>query len=191
MRLRPDGFLEAETFEEHMAPGILWVDDPEFAAAFSALVDRQDILELAESDAVPDEECGMDGESPVTHQLLRDGQLAIQHALNEHVARTEKIYDHIVGRADKALEVSQANALVLVKVESVLDAMMETRGEQIERLERVHTRVAALEAEGYIRKGERGLVAAIFHNKVVGWFVAVVLAAYAFLAHSTSGVAKP
>lgn len=39
MRLRPDGYLEAETFEEHMAPDVHWVENPEFSAAFAALVE--------------------------------------------------------------------------------------------------------------------------------------------------------
>ena len=34
MRERPDGMLEAENFAEHMAPGVRWMQDPEFAAAF-------------------------------------------------------------------------------------------------------------------------------------------------------------
>lgn len=36
MRERPDGYLEAETFEEHMMPGIRWIENDEFNAAFAA-----------------------------------------------------------------------------------------------------------------------------------------------------------
>lgn len=38
MRLRPDGYLEADTFEEHMHPDVQWIDDPDYAAAFAELV---------------------------------------------------------------------------------------------------------------------------------------------------------
>lgn len=38
MRERPDGLLEAETFEEHMMPGVTWIDDPAYAAAFADLI---------------------------------------------------------------------------------------------------------------------------------------------------------
>lgn len=38
MRERPDGMLEAETFEEHMMPGVTWHDDPAYAAAFADII---------------------------------------------------------------------------------------------------------------------------------------------------------
>lgn len=37
MRERPDGLLEAESFAEHMAPGVRWIEDPDFTAAFAAI----------------------------------------------------------------------------------------------------------------------------------------------------------
>lgn len=36
MRERPDGMLEAESFEEHMTPQVTWVEDPAFAQAFAS-----------------------------------------------------------------------------------------------------------------------------------------------------------
>ena len=55
MRLRPDGYLEAENFAEHMAPDITWVEDPEFAAAFAAEMEHHQMThpvgELQPSDA--------------------------------------------------------------------------------------------------------------------------------------------
>lgn len=45
MRERPDGMLEATSFEEHMAPGLNWVDDPRFAAAFGSMVESEAMSE--------------------------------------------------------------------------------------------------------------------------------------------------
>ncbi len=45
MRRRPDGMLEAETFEEHMAPDVEWIEDPEFARAFDALLDENEHID--------------------------------------------------------------------------------------------------------------------------------------------------
>lgn len=37
--------LEATSFEEHMAPGLNWVDDPRFAAAFGSMVESEAMSE--------------------------------------------------------------------------------------------------------------------------------------------------
>lgn len=44
MRERPDGYLEAESFAEHMTPEVTWITDPEFDAAFDEQLRAQ--LEL-------------------------------------------------------------------------------------------------------------------------------------------------
>lgn len=41
MRERPDGYLEATTFEEHMDPSVSWVEDPKFSQAFDAWVEGE------------------------------------------------------------------------------------------------------------------------------------------------------
>lgn len=35
MKLLPNGLLAAETFEEHMAPDVVWLEDPAYAEAFA------------------------------------------------------------------------------------------------------------------------------------------------------------
>jgi hypothetical protein len=47
VRLRPDGLLEAESFEEHMMPGVTWIDDPAYAAAFADLIGDETVTEAA------------------------------------------------------------------------------------------------------------------------------------------------
>lgn len=51
MRLRPDGYLEAETFEEHMAADVTWIEDPEFAAAFAAFSEGKEMTTKVSVDA--------------------------------------------------------------------------------------------------------------------------------------------
>ena len=51
MRLRPDGYLEAETFEEHMAPDVHWVENPEFSAAFAAFAEGKEMTTKVSVDA--------------------------------------------------------------------------------------------------------------------------------------------
>lgn len=51
MRLRPDGYFEAETFEEHMAADVIWIEDPEFAAAFADLVKGSEMTTKVSVDA--------------------------------------------------------------------------------------------------------------------------------------------
>lgn len=51
MRLGADGYLRATTLEEHMAPDIYWLPDPEFDEAFDKLMEKQVMID----EEIPDD----------------------------------------------------------------------------------------------------------------------------------------
>ena len=67
MRERADGMLEATSFEEHMDPGVKWVDDPLYAKAFTEIMGVPDMPDQA---AQPAEADGV--EAGVVQMMSRD-----------------------------------------------------------------------------------------------------------------------
>jgi hypothetical protein len=126
----------------------------------------------------------------VSHEVLFEGQKAIQAALAEHVARSEKSMDRLFKRAETAIEISQQNSVAIALVKGSIDTVMASREDHIKVLANAASRLDALEAESNVRKGERGVIGKIFDSKAVAWLLALFVAAATYFGHAT-GVAKP
>lgn len=130
---------------------------------------------------------GKDGGS---QDALWQNQQLIQRMLDSHISRTEQVHSTLTSRIDKAIEISQGNAVAIAYIKQAVDTMTGSRETHISQLTDVASRVDALESVQDKREGERGVFSSLMNSNVVGWLAAAVVGLWSWLVHGTAAAGK-